>query len=88
MSGVILFHCNSEQLSAAMIEQRGLVMIPKTLQYFSTAIWGLDANALSHGRFLMKPNEKENTVKQHDASTLRAFGSVPLLFPRRHYSIG
>lgn len=73
-----------------LLKSGSLVLIPNTVQHFNTAIWGADAGAFDHRRFLelQVPGAKSSTSRRYGPSTLRAFGGGPLLCPGRHFAIG
>lgn len=77
-------------LNATYLLKRGsLVLIPNTVQHFNTAVWGPDAEAFNHRRFLEATNAKgTNSARRYGPASLRAFGGGPLLCPGRHFAIG
>ncbi|KAI0021339.1 cytochrome P450 [Xylariomycetidae sp. FL0641] len=64
-----------------LLRKGGTVLIPGRVQHSSRAVWGEDADAFKHTRFVKAPGEK-----RHHPVAFRGFGGGTTLCPGRHFA--
>jgi cytochrome P450 len=62
-----------------LLKKGATVMIPAPVQHKNTSIWGEDAQAFNHRRFLPKE-------RKHNPTAFRGFGGGTTLCPGRHFA--